>query len=246
MDCKGREGNIGEWLSVCYHNYGNGVMLVYIYIKTHFMYVQFIQCQLYCNYFVFFQRFIYYLFILFIFGCFWSQLRYMGSLLRHAGSFIAARGLFVVVHGLLSSCGVLLQLLCKPEEQIERERGREKQTEKETERETERGKPKIPCIMGDCRRVGAHCISACFSFPLFIVFSRLSFQVCDLKHLLGGNVHICFGFPSAAPFTEQCFLNTFVDFQISSPNMFLHLLCWAALVSPHSLHPPSILSEKLD
>lgn len=123
---------------------------------------------------------------------------------------------------------------------------REREGERNRQKERQRGKPKIPCIMGDCCRVGAHCISACFSFPLFIVFSRLSFQVCNLKHLLGGNVHICFGFPSAAPFTEQYFLNTSVDFQISSPNMFLHLLCWAALVCPHSLHPLSILSEKLD
>lgn len=56
-------------------------------------------------------------------------------------------------------------------------------------------------------------------FSSFIVFSRLSLQVCFLKHLLRINIHICFHFSQAAPFIEQCFLNMF-DFKISQPTCF--------------------------
>ena len=49
------------------------------------------------NSFIFLK--IYYLFILFIFGCVGSYLQHTGSSLRHVGSFFAARGL-------LSSCGM--------------------------------------------------------------------------------------------------------------------------------------------
>lgn len=84
-----------------------------------------------------------------------------------------------------------------------------------------------------------------FSFLLpIIVFSRHSFSSLLSQTLIRGNVHIRFGFLATAPFTSQCFLNTFIDFQICVLNPFSNLRCHHSLSS--LLNLLSILSEKQD